>query len=493
MYIKRLKKKGCSMSITHQKSPLKKRLPDAAPGSGARDNANHQSKENMMPRKTLLFAIILLFTATAFAMPLFAQTPQPERLMIYQGEKWSAQLYGYVKLDGVYNSSAVFCADAPIFAFSKDTPETSTTTDRDGSLVLTARTSRVGFDIMGPEALGARTHVKIEFDFWGGLPDAGTSVRQAEMRLRLAYVEFLWPTKTYLRAGNDWMLGTTGFCLPDMITFLPCTAAGLLFMREPQVAVGQTIGGDMFNVTIDLSASRAQGNDGGDALNPGPRSSTSQVDNQVDSSGVGEASQQPSYKGRIAFRFAPAQDFLFILGGTGQYMQEVHAVRIAGDGTSSSAIPNDYRQEIVDSWFGQAFASFLFGFIRLQGHYFQGENIDTYFGGIGQGVTKRNEGYEYATIEAVRSQGGWGELWINLRYFQVPLTFSFGAGVEAVDKDTLALASQKTKNSVVWGNFWWYMSPNFKFGVEVARHKTEYLGQADGEDWKVQSAFQYFF
>ncbi len=442
-----------------------------------------------MPRKTLLFAIILLFAVSAFAMPLFAQTPQPERLMIYQGEKWSAQLYGFVKLDGVYNSSAVFCADAPIFAYSKDESEAKTGTDKDGSLVLTARTSRVGFDIMGPEALGARTHVKIEFDFWGGLPDAGTSVRQSEMRLRLAYVEFLWPTKTYLKAGNDWMLGTPGFCLPDMLAFLPCTASGLLFMREPQVAIGQTIGGDMFNVTLDASASRAQGNDGGDAYNPGPRSTS--TDNQVDASGVGEASKQPSYKGRLTFRFAPAQDFLFILGGSGQYMREVHAVRLTDPAAATST--SDYRQEIVDSWYGQAFASFLFGFIRLQGHYFQGENIDTYFGGIGQGVTKRNEGYEYATIEAIKSQGGWGELWINLRYFQVPLTFSFGAGVEAVDKDTLALASQRTKNSVVWGNFSWYMSPNFRFGVEVARHKTEYLGQAAGEDWKVHSAFQYFF
>jgi hypothetical protein len=450
--------------------------------------------------------LIALFTALPAAFAQSAAPPaqetvqtrpaQPERLMIYQGEQWSAQLYGFIKLDTVYNDSAVFNADAPIFAYSDDTTEDKTVTDRDGSLVMTARTSRVGFDINGPEVLGAKSHVKVEFDFWGGLPDAGASIRQGEMRLRLAYVELLWPTKTYLKAGNDWMLGTTLFCLPDMLAFLPCTSNGLLFMREPQIAVGQTVGSSEFNVTLDLSVARAQGGDGGDFFNPGPRSSSTQPDNQLDCSGVGEASEQPSYKGRLTFRFSPAQNFVFILGGSGQYMQEVHALRtgdVLDTYTSPTLNPANYTEETVDSWYGQAFASFLFGFVRLQGHYFQGENIDTFFGGIAQGVTKRDEGNSTAEIEAVRSQGGWGELWINLRPFRVPLTFSFGHGREIVDDDTVIASTARVKNFVTWGNFWWYMSANFKFGVEVAYHKTEYLASEEGDDWKVQSSFMFVF
>jgi hypothetical protein len=49
------------------------------------------------------------------------------------------------------------------------------------------------------------------------------------------------------------------------------------------------------------------------------------------------------------------------------------------------------------------------------------------------------------------------------------------------------------KNFVTWGNFWWYMSANFKFGVEVAYHKTEYLASEEGDDWKVQSSFMFVF
>ena len=133
------------------------------------------------------------------------------------------------------------------------------------------------------------------------------------------------------------------------------------------------------------------------------------------------------------------------------------------------------------------------GFIRLQGHYFQGENIDTFFGGIAQGVTMMNRGTTDAYMEAVKSQGGWGELWINLRPFRVPLTFSFGHGREIVDDDTVIASTARVKNFVTWGNFWWYMSANFKFGVEVAYHKTEYLATEEGDDWKVQSSFMFVF
>jgi hypothetical protein len=290
------------------------------------------------------------------------------------------------------------------------------------------------------------------------------------------------------------MLGTPGFCLPDMLTFLPCTAAGLLFMREPQVAVGQTVGSDQYNVTLDLSVSRAQGKDTGtDFYNPGPRGNTS--DNQLDKSGVGEASKQPCYKGRLTLRLFPDADIKMLIGGTGQFMRERHSLYINTAGTSPTTNPDNYTQVMVDSWFAQGFASFTFYFIRISGHYFQGDNIDQYFGGIDQGVTKYNEGFDYASIKEVRSQGGWGELFLDFRRFDVPLTFSFGYGTEVVDKDTLdeTVTTARTSNSTTWGNFSWYLGPQFRFGVEVAHYVTKYMGLANGEDWRIQSTFQYFF
>ncbi|HPQ53583.1 MAG TPA: hypothetical protein PK253_10050 [Spirochaetota bacterium] len=449
-------------------------------------------------RKGLCFVFLLASVMSfCFANALSAAESGPEKIMIYQGTDWQAQLYGFVKLDAVFNDSAVLNPECPFWAFSDDTPNHQTPSEEDGSLTFSARTSRLGFHIWGPTALGAKTHARFEFDFWGGQPDAGTSARQSEMRLRLAYIELLWPTKTYILAGNNWMLGTPLYALPDMLTFIPLAGAGLLFMREPQVAIGQTIGNNTFSVTIEASISRAQGNDGSgssaDFYNPGPRSTSS--DNQLDKTGVGEASKQPSYKGRITFRLNPAQGFSFILGGSGQYMREVHAVQVSDLYSADTDTANDlldYRQDVVKSWYGQGFAAFTLGPIRLTGHYFQGENIDTYFGGIGQGVTVRNKKTADAYIDLVKSKGGFGELHIDLRSFSVPLTFSFGNGTEVVEEDTIATGNRK-KNSVSWGNFWWYMNPNFRFGVEVAYIETEYLGIEDGDDWKVQSSFMFTF
>lgn len=448
-------------------------------------------------RKGLCFVFLLAAVMSfGFADALRGAENAPEKIMIYQGTEWQAQLYGFVKLDAVYNDSAVLNTESPLWAFSDDTANNISTSEDDGSLTFSARTSRIGFNILGPKVLGAKSRVCLEFDFWGGQPDAGTSARQSEMRLRLAYAEITWPTKTYLLAGNNWMLGTPLYAMPDMHTFIPLSGAGLLFMREPQVAIGQTIGGDTFSVTIEASVARAQGNDGtgtsADFYNPGPRSTTG--DNQLDRTGVGEASEQPSYKARITFRLNPAQGFSFILGGSGQYMREVHALRIDG-GAYTAGTPyneNQYTQETVRSWYGQGFGAFTLGPIRLTGHYFQGENIDTFFGGIGQGVTKKNEGFEYAEIDLVKSKGGFGELRIDLRSFNIPLTFSFGNGTEVVEEDTIVTGNRK-KNSVSWGNFWWYMSPNFRFGVEVSYIETEYLVISEGDDWKVHSSFMFTF
>jgi hypothetical protein len=368
------------------------------------------------------------------------------------------------------------------------------------------------------------------------------------MRIRLAYIKVTWPSKTYILAGNDWMLGTPIYCLPDMSAFLPLTGAGLLFMREPQVAIGQTVGPKAFNVTLDASVALAQGNDGkgatSDFFNPGPRGTSS--DNQTYQTGVGEASKQPSYKARLTIRINPLDKVNIILGGTGQYMQEKHTLRLVGRensvnitqlSTAELALvtnnPYSYTQKMVDSWFLQGFASFKAFFVRLSGHFFTGENIDTYFGGIGQGVTKRFEGWLYDSvnnpynlpitphIDPVSSMGGWAELLFDLREFNVPFTISAGAGMEKVRRSTLTseyvfvpqtagvsatnlltylspgsttlITDYRTMNMVKWVNFWWYWSTQYRWGVEAEYYQTKYLAKQSGNNWKIHSAFQFIF
>ncbi len=460
----------------------------------------------MDKRHSAVIVLLTVFCVALFSIGLSAQEVKPpEKLMIYQGEEWKAQLYGFVKVDSVYNDSNVLAADSPLWVFSEEASKD--VARKNGSLNITARASRLGFYIWGPKALGAETMARFEFDFWGGLPDAGASIRQSEMRLRLAYIKLTWPTKTYFLAGNDWMLGTPLYVAPDMLAFIPLAGAGLLFMREPQIAIGQTIGPKEFNVTIDASIARAQGNDGkgtdytkdssADYFNSGSRSTSS--DNQLDTPGTGEAAERPSYKARITFRIEPDPMFSFLFGGSGEYMIEKHALKTAGglETVAANNTDDEYQTTNVKSWYGQGFASLKIDFIKISGHYMQGANIDTYFGGIGQGIHKRHWGEANAKIVPVESYGGWSELWIDLRNFDVPLTFSFGEGMERVKKSTIAIGG-RTQNTVTWGNFWWYLNKQYRLGVEVAKMETKYdYGAASsdytGDNWKVQSTIQYSF
>ena len=504
-----------------------------------------------MSKKLLFFSLALIICFSLSPLALNAQEAKPEKIMIAESDNWKAQLYGFVKLDAVYNTSSVFNAESPLWANSHTNLRyVPNGTEKDGSFIMSARTSRLGFIINGPKVfLGGETMARFEFDFWGGLPDAGASIRTSEMRIRLAYVKVTWPSQTYILAGNDWMLGTPLYVLPDMFAFLPLTGAGLLFMREPQVAIGQTVGPKAFNVTLDASVALAQGNDGkgatSDFFNPGPRGSSS--DNQTYQTGVGEASKQPSYKARLTIRVNPLDKINIILGGTGQYMQEKHALRLVGrEGSVNIAQlstaqlayvtnnPYAYTQKMVDSWFLQGFASFKVFFVKLSGHFFTGENIDTYFGGIGQGVTKRFEGWLYDSvnnpynlpitphIDPVSSMGGWAELLFDFREFNVPFTISAGAGMEKARKSTLPseyvfvpqsatgyapanlfaylspgsttlITDYRTMNMVKWVNFWWYWSTQYRWGVEAEYYQTKYLAKQSGNNWKIHSAFQFVF
>lgn len=418
-----------------------------------------------------------------------AQSEKPEKIMIFNGEQWKSQLYGFMKLDAVYNDSQrVVNTTSPLFVSSEKPDDVDAR--KSGSFVMSARTSRLGFKIWGPKVFGDGVPMaRVEFDFWGDTPtSSGMSVRQSQMRLRLAYVQIDWPTKTYLLAGNQWMLGVPFPVAPDQVTFIPLPGAGFLFMREPQIAVGQSFGNKEFSTKIEASVSTPQGNDGidssADYFNPGPRGS------QLYTAGVGEASEQPSYKARLTFNINPMQGVNIILGGSGQYMTEQHSLKIGTGDTDA-----DYTTKDVDSWYGQFFASFSYNFVSLMGHYFQGENIDQYFGGIFQGVTKENEGSADASIKAVKSAGYWAQLRIDLRKLDlIPFTFSFGYGQEKVDEDTIA-DSGRSKNSNAWANFWWYWNANYRLGFEVTKIQTEYKDPNIplGDDFKYHLAFQYSF
>ncbi len=431
-----------------------------------------------MQKKPLLHISITLVIIFSIPGLLTAQEKGPEKLMIYDGNKWKAQLYGFVKLDAVYNDSQVVNPESPLW--SKNEKPTDQDYMKQGSFTMSVRWSRLGFKIFGPKVIGADSLVLFEVDFHGNNPDSGTASRQSQIRMRHTYVKLTWPTKTYFLVGNTWMLGFPVEVYPSTIQNLLILTSGSLLLREQQIGLGQTFGSNLFNISIEASAARPQANDGTDTIYPGPK------DSFLDATGTGEASEQPSYKGRLTMRLNPVNSIKILIGGAGQYMKERYNLDTDGAGT--------YEQKVVDSNFVMGFGYIQIFLIKISGQYFKGENIDQFFGGILQGVTITNPGTANVNIEAVKTQGGWGQLTLDLRTVGAPLILNLGHGLEKVDEKTIADGGRK-RNTTSYVNLWIYLSKNYKFGIEVAKNVTEYKEDTFniGDNLKVQSSFMFIF
>lgn len=453
-------------------------------------------------RKQLSFlAFILLFLFSAnnlFAVekdkkaepPAPAPAPAkkgPEKIMIFDGEQFKVQMYGFVKLDAVYNSTdvtheagplkvendRVMFTNSSIFSYNfKKVPAA-----RDGSFTMDARTTRLGFKVDGPTALTGKTTAVIEFDFWGQTPVSTTAARQGMIRMRHAYGRIDWDFGTFVQIGQFWSVAIpTVNAMADTQTFIPFGANGLMFMREPFIGIGQKVGNKSFNVTAEYAAALVQGgNDSGAGLYPGMR------DVQLSERGPGEASKLPGHRGRIIFNInpEPIKDMLNItLGFTGHYQKEKHPRTFANavlwgwlTSTEALALQNTFGK-MTNSYSIGAFTNISVSLVTFVGGYFMGKNMDTFLCGLGQGVVENASSMK---LVGVSTTGGYGQLQIDFRKIApIPIKIAGGYGAEVKKNGPLIGAGQQLWNKTIQGNISWYLNNYMSIGFEVAQHQTKY-------------------
>ncbi len=108
--------------------------------------------------------------------------------------------------------------------------------------------------------------------------------------------------------------------------------------------------------------------------------------------------------------------------------------------------------------------------LTLSGTLWTGENLDSYLGGIGQGMVIQTDAGQYVN--------GWQ---LNL-----------GGGLEDLDDDDLPVGA-RSRNQSYWANAIFDVNEAVQLGLELSWFETDYEGQDEGDAFRVQTSLVYKF
>lgn len=351
--------------------------------------------------------------------------------------KYGANLYGYVKLDASYDDSKIKNGNFALYANSENINK------NDNEFNVTANQTRFGLNLFGPEIGPAITEGKIEVDFYGGEAE-----NKPHMRMRHAYAQISWPEyEMSFLAGQTFDVISPLY--PSTLNFLVDYAVGNIGYRRPQIRLTKN-----FSLTdsTDLLVQTALTRTIGDTVNG--------IDTGTDS-GI------PSFQNRIAYSFPLLTDKPTTIGVSGHYGQE----------------ENDSIDKDLDTWsINLDLEVPITNWLGVKGEFFTGANLDTFFGGILQGVNT-------ITGEEIRTTGGWAALSITP---MKTINLNLGASMESPD-DFYVPSGGRTENRSYFGNIFYMFDPSFLVGAEASYWDTKYKDIDDGDALRFQTSVIYKF
>jgi hypothetical protein len=162
-----------------------------------------------------------------------------------------------------------------------------------------------------------------------------------------------------------------------------------------------------------------------------------------------------------------------VSGHIGKEEYDTSATSTSGRDFDSWSVNFDYLQPLT-SW------------MTLKAEVFKGENLDSYFGGIGQGVRSVPGG---GHDREIGSEGGWCALALG-PWDQ--WSFNTGIGIDDVDRDDVNVGD-RTLNRVVFANAIYALNEHADVGVELSHWRTDYRGPGDADNVRLQAALKYKF
>jgi len=354
------------------------------------------------------------------------------------------EFYGYVKLDASHDSSPLSVGNYEKWVASGSSPNVH------DEFSMTANQTRLGLRIKGPESKTLQTAGLVEVDFYGG----GAENKPNPM-MRHAYLTAFWPDlRLQVLAGQ-----TSDTFSPLTMPTLNYTVGwwqGDIGYRRPQLRLTETLK-PSDKVELKLEAAAA-------------RTITGRAFTGYATSGdTGQESGIPTFEGRASVGFPLLTDKPTVVGVSGHFGQERYTTNSRR--FDSYSINADLTLPIT-KW------------LALQAEAFYGLDLDSYLGGIGQGLNT-------TAWRAIHSQGGWVALTLTpLQEWQ----FNVGAGVDDPrDGDLASAPTSMTYNSIIFGNAIYSFTENLSIGLELSYLQTGYKTMSNGTDFREQLSLIYKF
>jgi hypothetical protein len=391
-----------------------------------------------------------------------APAPQEDWRVLTLG-KSRLTLYGFLRLDALYDTDRPKHTQLVLWALSEDLPGADGAAAGNSDFTMHPRLTRLGMDFDGPavaELAEAKLTGKLEIDFYNLLPGASNSSPNARefLRLRHAWLKLDGGTFSFLAGQREDVIAPIA---PTPNWDMVMWGAGNPGDRRPQVRPELKLGA--LTVTGEVGVTTVV-----DSSNLDDNPATPALENEFFD---GEASGKPTVQGRIGYEFELFVDKrMNALGVWGHWAQEKLDI----------PLPVDDDRRFESTLVGGDFTVWFADWFWVKGEAWLGKNIDDVRCGIFQGVNT-------VTGDEIDAVGGWVEAGFPFLSWWTPI---FGMSMDDPDDSDLPAATSRDLNHI------FYIANRLRFGpVEIGadwmRWNTEYASGTINE--AVDNRFNVFF
>jgi len=472
---------------------------DARAPSGPGDN----SRPSGAPAPQPLPAIATLPSSSP---PSPASQPSPALVPPTVLAKFSATLYGFVEFDSIYDSTQSFVDLAGNGAVAR---EGSFAAGRSRT-TFSARNSRLGFKLKGPETVSIKSSAIVEMDFLGNQPQgapapaASPAVSEASfftsptLRMRHLALRMETPVVDVL-AGQYWKLfGWQALFHPNTVEYQG--VPGQIYSRSPQLRLSHAFKSDAVTLELAIAASRPPQRDS--AIPDGEAGIRIALNKwkALHTTGAAGTAVDPMSLG---------------VSGVGRYFRlpEFSATPTATKSTKSFGVSVDALIPILPATTvndGNA--------LTLTGSYVYGQAIADLFTGLSGGVgfpalpanamgvvppypQDIDNGLVVYSSDGVLHPIRWQSILVGAQYyFPTPIRMWVSANYSHLSSPNIAELGTMATNPRIFNKSDWFDGNYFidatgaiRFGLEYAQFRQTYLDGVKAKNSRVQVAAFYIF